>query len=219
MTILRVHARQCDWKSSRDVVRHMLDRKAELDSLVLNVAFATGIAADQVPDEFTWCNKDGVNYCTESRNQHIPSPTEWTLDSEAAYVHFCANETMHGVEIHYTPDVGKTPLVGDMSSNFMSKPNDVRKHACIYAGLQKNAGPSVMAVNIIRGDFPSGACRLHQHVRTWLIAQASRSGMAPWRWLESPDDYVKGLYVSSLSLCQLKGGVPRDSPASFQRTW
>ena len=47
MTILRVHARRCDWKSSRDVVRHMLDRKAELDSLVLNVAFATGIAADQ----------------------------------------------------------------------------------------------------------------------------------------------------------------------------
>ena len=72
----------------------MLDRKAELDSLVLNVAFATGIAADQVPNEFTECNKDGVNYCTESRNQHIPSPTEWTLDSEAAYVHYCANETM-----------------------------------------------------------------------------------------------------------------------------
>ena len=97
-------------KSSRDVVRHMLDRKAELDSLVLNVAFATGIAADQVPDEFTWCKKDGVNFCTESRNQHTPSPTEWTLDSEAAYVHYCANETMNGVEFHWTLDVGETPL-------------------------------------------------------------------------------------------------------------
>ena len=43
----------------------MLDRKAELDSLVLTVTFATDIAADQVPDEFTWCKKDGVNYCTE----------------------------------------------------------------------------------------------------------------------------------------------------------
>jgi pentatricopeptide repeat protein len=50
MTILRVHARKSDWKSSRDVVRHMLDRRAELDSLVLNVAFATGIAADEVSD-------------------------------------------------------------------------------------------------------------------------------------------------------------------------
>jgi len=79
------------------------------------------------------------------------------LDPEAAYVHYCANETVNGVEFHYTPDVGETPLVGDMSSNFMSKPIDVRKHACIYAGLQKNAGPSGMAVNIIRGDFASGA--------------------------------------------------------------
>merc|ERR1712136_389856 len=97
------------------------------------------------------CNTKATKFTT------IPSPTEWTLDPEAAYVHYCANETVNGVEFHYTPDVGETPLVGDMSSNFMSKPIDVRKHACIYAGLQKNAGPSGMAVNIIRGDFASGA--------------------------------------------------------------
>merc|ERR1712136_515600 len=97
------------------------------------------------------CNTKATKFTT------IPSPTEWTLDPEAAYVHGCANETVNGVEFHYTPDVGETPLVGDMSSNFMSKPIDVRKHACIYAGLQKNAGPSGMAVNIIRGDFASGA--------------------------------------------------------------
>ena len=86
MTILGLHARRCDWKSSQDVVRHMLDRKAELDSLVLNVAFATGIAANQVPDEFTWCNKDGVNWCTESRNQHIPQYCEscWAHGSVSA---------------------------------------------------------------------------------------------------------------------------------------
>ena len=138
-------------------------------------------------------------------------------------MHYCANETVNGVEFHYTPDVGKTALMGDMSSNFMSKPIDVRKHACIYAGLQKNAGPSGMAVNIIRGDFASGACRLHQHVRTWLIAQASRNGVAHWRWLESPDDYVKGLYVSFPFSVPVEGRsstrFTRMWTASFRRTW
>ena len=145
------------------------------------------------------------------------------MDSEAAYVHYCANETVNVVEFHYTPDVGKTPLVGGTSSNLMSKPIDVRKHACIYAGLQKSAGPSGMAVNIIRGDFASGACRLHQHVRTWLIAQASRNEVAHWRWLESPDDYVKGLYVSFPFSVPVEGRSSTRSTrmwtASFQRTW
>ena len=106
MTILRVHARQCDWKSPRDVVRHMLDRKAELDSLVLNVAFATGIAADQVHlVQQGWCD------LLHRKSQPAHSITDGvTLDSEAAYVHYCTNETMNGVEFHYTPDVGETPL-------------------------------------------------------------------------------------------------------------
>ena len=56
------------------------------------------------------CNTKATKFRT------IPSPTEWTLDSEAAYVHNCANETVNGVEFHYTPNVGETPLMGDMSS-------------------------------------------------------------------------------------------------------
>ena len=56
------------------------------------------------------CNTKATKFTT------IPSATEWTLDSEAAYVHYCANETVDGVESHNTPDVGETPLMGDMSS-------------------------------------------------------------------------------------------------------
>ena len=56
------------------------------------------------------CNTTATMFTT------IPSPTEWTLDSEAAYVHYCAKETVNGVEFHCTPDVGETPLMGDMSS-------------------------------------------------------------------------------------------------------
>jgi len=114
-----------------------------------------------------WCEKaykEAGKYCTSqlacntksTKFTTIPKPEEWKLDPEAAYVHYCANETVNGVEFQYTPDVGEVPLVADMSSNFMSKPVDVRKHACIYAGLQKNAGPAGMVVNFIRSDFASG---------------------------------------------------------------
>merc|ERR1719272_628399 len=86
----------------------------------------------------------------------IPKKEDWKLDPEAAYVHYCMNETVNGVEFNYTPDVGDVPLVADMSSNFVSKAIDVRKHAVIYAGVQKNLGPSGMCVNIISPEFASG---------------------------------------------------------------
>eukprot|EP00435_Cladocopium_sp_Y103_P028290 s1561_g7.t1 len=79
------------------------------------------------------------------------------LDPEAAYVHYCANETVNGVEFSYTPDVGSVPLVADMSSNFCSKPIEVSKHAFIYAGIQKNLGPAGMSVGFLRPDFADGS--------------------------------------------------------------
>jgi phosphoserine aminotransferase len=79
------------------------------------------------------------------------------VDPEAAYLHYCDNETVNGVEFGFCPDVGAIPLVADMSSNFLSRHVDVRRHACIYAGLQKNAGPAGMAVNIVRPDFADGS--------------------------------------------------------------
>jgi len=100
------------------------------------------------------CNTKSTKFTT------IPNKSEWKLDSEAAYVHYCDNETVNGVEFSYTPDVGDVPLVADMSSNFCSKPIDVSKHACIYAGIQKNLGPAGMAVSFIRPDFVAGAHEL-----------------------------------------------------------
>jgi len=86
----------------------------------------------------------------------IPDPSSWKLDPGAAYVHYCMNETVNGVEFAYTPAVGDVPLIADMSSNFCSKPVEVRKHAAIYAGIQKNLGPAGMAVNIVRDDLLTG---------------------------------------------------------------
>jgi phosphoserine aminotransferase len=86
----------------------------------------------------------------------IPDQKDWKLDSQAAYVHYCANETVNGVEFQYTPDVGAVPLIADMSSNFLSKPVEVSKHSCIYAGLQKNLGPAGTCVSILSPEFASG---------------------------------------------------------------
>jgi phosphoserine aminotransferase len=68
-------------------------------------------------------------------------------------VHYTPNETIHGVEFHAIPDVGGVPLVADMSSNILSGPLDVSRFGLIYAGAQKNIGPSGLLVMIVRRDL------------------------------------------------------------------
>lgn len=83
----------------------------------------------------------------------VPPPSSWQLDKDAAYVHICSNETIGGVQYHFTPDTGDVPLVADMSSDIMSRPVDVAKYGLIYAGAQKNMGPSGLTVVIVRDDL------------------------------------------------------------------
>lgn len=83
----------------------------------------------------------------------IPKRAEWKLDPGASYVHICSNETIGGVQYHWTPDVGTVPLVADMSSDIMSRPIDVSRYGLIYAGAQKNMGPSGVTLVIVREDL------------------------------------------------------------------
>jgi phosphoserine aminotransferase len=84
----------------------------------------------------------------------LPDAKELSLDPSAAYVHFCHNETIHGVEFKSEPEtLASVPVVCDMSSDFLSQPVDVSKYAMIYAGAQKNAGPAGVVVAIIRDDL------------------------------------------------------------------
>src|SRR5512138_3719043 len=84
----------------------------------------------------------------------LPEAKELSFDPNAAYVHFCHNETIHGVEFksEFETPAG-VPLVCDMSSDFLSQPVDVSQYAMIYAGAQKNAGPAGVVVAIIRDDL------------------------------------------------------------------
>jgi phosphoserine aminotransferase len=104
-----------------------------------------------------------VNIAASSEAQKftcVPPRDQWRLDPDAAYVHYCSNETIGGVEFHWTPDVGGVPLVADMSSHFLSRPIDVSRFGLIYAGAQKNVGPAGLAIVIVRDDLlghaPSG---------------------------------------------------------------
>ncbi len=83
----------------------------------------------------------------------IPPRADWKLDPNAAYVHICANETIGGVEYHYTPDVGDVPLIADVSSNILSRPLDVSKFGLLYGGAQKNIGPAGLTIVIVRDDL------------------------------------------------------------------
>ena len=89
----------------------------------------------------------------ESGYTTIPPRDTWQLDPEAAYVHICSNETIGGVEYHFTPDVGNVPLVADMSSSILSRPVDVSKYGLIYGGAQKNIGPAGLTIVIVREDL------------------------------------------------------------------
>lgn len=91
---------------------------------------------------------------TEEGNfKRIPKQEELKLDPEADFVHFTSNNTIFGTQWHKEPEVGNVPLVCDASSDILHKKIDVNKYALIYAGAQKNMGPSGVTFVIIRKDM------------------------------------------------------------------
>ena len=91
---------------------------------------------------------------TEAENfKRIPRQEEITLKPDAAYVHYTSNNTIFGTEWQYMPNLGDAPVVCDASSDIFSRPIDVTTHALIYAGAQKNLGPSGVTLVIIRDDL------------------------------------------------------------------
>jgi phosphoserine aminotransferase len=89
---------------------------------------------------------------TASNYTTVPPQSAWKLTSNASYLHYCANETIGGVEFPFIPQVD-VPLVSDMSSTILSRPIDVSRFGLIYAGAQKNIGPAGICVVIVREDL------------------------------------------------------------------
>jgi len=113
----------------------------------------TGIWSwEAIKEARTYCDVNIVASNEASNFTNIPDSSTWYRDPKAAYFHYCPNETIDGVEFHWTPQV-EIPLVADMSSMILSKPIDVNEFGLIYACAQKNCGPAGITIVIVRKDL------------------------------------------------------------------
>lgn len=121
------------------------------------------------PDTGTWTTKaikearkfGHVNVAFEGETcsyDHCPDASELSLTDDASYLHYCSNNTIFGTR-YATPPSSSAPLVCDASSEMFARPWPFADHALVYAGAQKNLGPSGVALVIIRKDFMETACR------------------------------------------------------------
>jgi phosphoserine aminotransferase len=153
--------------------------------------------------------KEAKKYCSvnvaasaEDRNfTYVPPQETWKLNSEAAFVHICTNETIGGVEYHWTPQTGDVPLVADMSSHILSREVDVSKYGVIYGGAQKNIGPAGLTLVVVREDLLGQALPITPSAFNWK-EQAENDSM-----LNTPPTY--SIYIAGLVFEWLleQGGV------------
>lgn len=131
----------------------------------------------------------------------VPQFSTWQTNKNAAYLHICTNETIHGVEFDGLPDAGNVPIVADMSSHILSREVDVSQYGVIYGGAQKNIGPAGLALVIVREDLLDRASKLTPAVFNWKT-QAEHHSM-----INTPPTY--SIYIAGLVFEWLlaQGGV------------
>ena len=162
----------------------------------------TGIWSEK---SFKEADKYGVAHLAASsvaeKFNTIPARSTWQLSGDAAYVHYCANETIGGVEFPDIPDVGNTPLVADISSNILSKEMDVSKCGVWFGGAQKNIGPSGVTIVIVRKDLMGNSMKITPSIWDWAKQSANQS------MLNTPPTFA--IYMAGLGFKWLlkQGGV------------
>ncbi|TAN54701.1 MAG: 3-phosphoserine/phosphohydroxythreonine transaminase [Betaproteobacteria bacterium] len=133
--------------------------------------------------------------------RYAPPQGAWRVRPDAAYAHYCSNETIGGVEFHWIPDTGSVPLVADASSHLLSRPLEVSRFGLIYAGAQKNIGPAGLTIVVVREDLIGKAAKGTPTVMDYKL-QADAESM-----LNTPATY--SIYVAGLVFKWLKslGGL------------
>ncbi len=163
----------------------------------------TGAWGEKAVKEAKKCGAVNVIYSTKDGGyRSVPEQDELNFSENADYVHYCSNETIDGIEFKYDLDGKGVAVVCDASSNILSKPIDIEKYALIYAGAQKNIGPSGVTLVIIRDDL-LGRVPENQFSMLDYRAIAANDSM-----LNTPNTW--GIYLVSL-VCEwlkAKGGVP-----------
>lgn len=136
----------------------------------------------------------------DSNFTDVPAQSDWNLSDDAAYFHYCANETIHGLQIFEPPEVD-VPIIVDMSSCILSQPIDVSKFGVIYAGAQKNIGPAGLVIVIVREDLLGQAsewCPLLLNYKHQAEKESMSNTPATYSW------YLAGLVFDWL---EEQGGV------------
>jgi phosphoserine aminotransferase len=160
--------------------------------------------------------KEAKAYCdvaiaaTSEDKNFTYAPKNFATRKDAAYVHYCSNETIGGVEYFEIPRTN-VPLVADASSHFLSRPMDVSKFGLIYAGAQKNVGPAGISIVIVRDDLIGQAAKGTPSVMDYK-AQADADSM-----LNTPPSY--SIYIAGLVFKWLKqqGGLVSVEKTNIQK--
>jgi phosphoserine aminotransferase len=175
---------------------NLLGPKTNADYLV------TGIWSEKAAEEGRrFCNVNVVADNAAQDRTVVPEQRELTFDPSAAFVHYCSNETINGLEFPYVPETGGVPLVADMSSHFLSRPLDVSRFGVIYAGAQKNFGPAGLTLVLVRNDLV-GRCSPR-----WPTMLDYRTYAEAHSMYNTPPTY--SVYIANLVLkwLQAQGGV------------
>ena len=228
MSVMEISHRS---KTFEDILNRAIDDIRELAGVPANYKFlmlqggastqfsmvpmnllAAGQTADYV-DTGTWADKAikeakrvGTVKVTGStkadKYNRIPAQSELALTPGAAYVHITTNNTIEGTEWRTLPDVGEAPLVADASSDIFSGPIDVSRFGVIYAGAQKNLGPSGLTLVIIREDL---LARSQDSLPTMLNYKVQAENNSLYN---TPPTF--GIYLLGLTMKWLKslGGLP-----------
>jgi phosphoserine aminotransferase len=158
-------------------------------------------SARAIAEARKYCEVNVAASGEEENFTRIPPQASWKLSRDAAYVHYCSNETIGGVEFGWTPETGEVPLVADASSHILSRALNVSKFGLIYAGAQKNIGPAGLVIVIVREDLLGGAMSVTPSVFDYT--QQSKAG---WM-LNTPSTFA--VYLAGLTFKWLKsrGGL------------
>ena len=172
----------------------------------------TGTWADKAIKEAKRVGRVNVTGSTKADNfNRIPRASELSLTPDAAYVHITSNNTIEGTEWHTLPDTGRVPLVADASSDIFSRPIDVSRFGLIYAGAQKNLGPSGVTLVIIREDLLS---RSDGDLPTMLSYKVQAENNSLYN---TPNTF--GVYILGLTMKWLKslGGLAAVARANERK--
>lgn len=167
-------------------------------------------AAYSEASKFGLCSNQKVSELNELKQRYVRPFEKWNVQDNAAYVHYCPNETVDGIEIFDDPEFS-VPVVADMSSTILSRRIDVTKYDVIYAGAQKNIGPSGLSLVIIKNELLERSRESIPSILNYKLTAEKES------MFNTPPTYA--IYLAGLVFDWLleKGGVEPQETLNVQK--